>query len=402
VTDHAVDTLAVGDNVQLEILRVAHGGHCVARLDGRVIFVRHTAPGEVVRAVITEIRKGGKFVAADAVEIITASPARINPACDAAGVCGGCDWQHLKLPYQRELKTAVLREQLVRMAGIAEDDPLLETVEVKQLPDDFDGLGWRTRVEYATDRDGRTGFRKHSSNDVVAVGSCPVAVPAIASDGICNVPWQADSEIRAIATSTGEVEIIPAAVRTNPVLHETVGTYQYRVHARGFWQGHRSAPAAFISDVLRLGGIKTGDHVIDLYAGAGLFSLPIAAAVGPGGRVDCVEGDPQAVKDLETNVRNHPTVSVDRASVDGWLAKTRIKRCDVVVLDPPRTGANREVVERIAKLDPRTVVYVACDPAALSRDLAIFADHGFHPVEISAWDAFPMTHHFETVVKLAK
>ena len=395
------ESLAVGDIVELTIDRIAHGGHCVGRVDGQVLFVRHTAPQEVVRAQVTGLGKGGKFAFADAIEVLAASTHRITPACPYAGECGGCDFQHLDLGYQRELKRLVLIEQLVRLGKIDADSALLKTLTVEPMSSTDSGLNWRTRMEYATDSRGRIGLRRHGSNEVVTIDKCRVAAEEIATDGVTNRPWQANTEVRAVVTSTGERQVVAEGLDENPILREQVGENTFNVFTRGFWQAHRSAPTVFTDTVLRLAKLKAGDHVLDLFAGAGLFSVPMLQAVGAGGRVDAVEGDPGACKNLRSNVRAYPNAAAHVGSVDKWLAKSGLSRCDVVVLDPPRVGAGKVVVERIAKLKPRTVVYVACDPAALSRDIAYFGERGYRVDSIEAFDAFPMSHHFETVVSLS-
>ena len=397
-----MDTLEIGDVVEVSIERVAHGGHCVGRVQGQVLFVRHTAPGETVRAKITSIGKGGKFAFADCEEVLTSSPQRITPACRFAGECGGCDFQHLNLSYQRELKTAVLVEQLTRLGKLPVDHPLLSGLHVQALSADETGAGWRTRMEYATDARGRIGLRKLGSNDVVTIDRCLIAADEIATDGVTNRPWAANSEVRAVVTSTGERQLTIEGSEENPILREKVGDNTFSVFARGFWQAHRRAPEVFTESVMKLAGLKQGDHVVDLFAGAGLFTVPALSAVGAGGRVDAVEGNPAACKNLRSNTRAFPNAAAHVGSVDTWLKKSGLSRCDVVILDPPRVGAGKEVVARIAKLKPRTIVYVACDPAALARDIAYFGELGYSPHAIEAFDAFPMSHHFETVVALTR
>ena len=181
------DTLDWTDRVlDLDVGAVAHGGHCVARVrvdDGRerVVFVRHALPGERVRAVVTE-DGGGAFCRADAIAVLDPAPGRVEPPCPwaRAGGCGGCDWQHADGPTQRALKTAVLREQLQRLAGVERD------VTVEELPGGL--LGWRHRVRLAIDDDGRAGLRAHRSHDVLPIADCPLVPP-----GELPPSWSSDS-----------------------------------------------------------------------------------------------------------------------------------------------------------------------------------------------------------------
>jgi tRNA/tmRNA/rRNA uracil-C5-methylase (TrmA/RlmC/RlmD family) len=391
--------IEIGDIVELEVSSVAHGGHCVARLDGRVIFVRHTAPGEKIKAEITAFARGGRMAFAETVEVLTPSSHRVTPPCSYAGVCGGCDWQHLDVDYQRQLKTDVVVEQLTRMGKLDAAHPALRDFQVKALRSPETGLGWRTRVGYSTDTRGRAGFHKHSSDEVVAITKCIVAADEVADDGIMNVPWAKNAQIRAVVTSTGEVAVLADADTANPLLTEKVGDLEYRVSAHGFWQAHKDAPAVFSAEVLRLADVQAGDHVLDLYSGAGLFTLPLAQAVGAGGRVEAIEGDRRAAKDASHNAKNFENIVVHNAGVSQWFSQSRLKTCDVIVLDPPRTGAGAVVINKMVRLSPRTIIYVACDPAALSRDVVLLNDRGYFLEEITGWDAFPMTHHVESIAK---
>ena len=389
-------TLEIGSRHEIEIQRVAHGGHCVGRVGEVVCFVRHALPGEKVIVEITSIGKQNKFCFADVVEVLTKSEHRITPACKYAGVCGGCDWLHVDFSHQQKLKTDILKEQLVRLGKLDPDSQLINTISVKALPGDATGYGYRTRVEYVTDSRGRLGFRKHGSNEVVAVSNCKVARDEITGDGFTNVPWAANSEMRVVVSSTGEVVKIAETDSAEYRINETVGNFNYQVNAKGFWQAHTLAPKVFIDTVLDLLKPELGQHVIDLYSGSGLFTLPLAKAVGAGGRVESVEGDLKAASSLKRNTRNLANVLIYAMGVEKWFATSKLKKVDAVLLDPPRVGAGKTVINAIAKLRPSKILYVACDPASLARDVSYFAEIGFELREIRAWDAFGQTQHLET------
>ncbi|HLS45836.1 MAG TPA: TRAM domain-containing protein, partial [Ornithinicoccus sp.] len=181
-----VDGVPVGAKLVLDIGPVAHGGHCVARHAGQVVFVRHTLPGERVAAVVTEVGAGGKFLRADAVEVLRAAPQRVLPPCPWAGPgrCGGCDWQHVDLAAQRELKAAVVVEQFARLAGLDLAAHLGRPVVVEPVPGDDDGFNWRTRVEFAVGPDGRPGLRRHRSHEIVEIGDCLIADRRVIGTGV--------------------------------------------------------------------------------------------------------------------------------------------------------------------------------------------------------------------------
>ena len=392
----------VGEQVELVVGPVAHGGHCVARLDGRVVFVRHALPGERVRAKITDGGPGSRFLRADAVEVLLASPDRVVPPCPFAGPgrCGGCDWQHATVAAQRRLKALVIMEQLHRLAGVDRD------VVVEPLRDDDDGLGWRTRLQLAVAADGRPGLRRHRSHVVVPIDRCLIAHPAVDETGVLRRRWRGQDDIEVIIGAEGpplvvaDGQVEPRRPGRRAAVREVALGRRWRVSGSGFWQVHPAAADTLVSAVLRLLHPQRGEHGLDLYSGVGLFSAALALAVGDAGSVVAVESGVDAVADARRNLHDLPTVRLVEADVEEWLGRPGLPRTDVVVLDPPRSGARRAVVQRVAALHPRAVAYVACDPAALARDLAYFADAGYHLVELEAYDLFPMTHHVECIALL--
>jgi len=424
--------LAVGDEVEVDVTAIAHGGHCIARHEGQVLFVRHTIPGERVLARVTETGAGERFVRADAVAVLAASPDRVPPPCPFAGpgLCGGCDFQHVDLARQRALKTDVVREQLHRLAHLDHD------VEVEPVPGDADGLDWRTRVEFAVDAQGRAGLRRHRSHEVVAVDHCRIAAPGVDRLRITERLWPGVEAVDAVAPSVGEPLAIALPLDQGaevPVVHERVDatwsgpdgdwqliTGELAASARGFWQVHPGAARTFVEAVMTAADVRVGERALDLYAGVGLFAVALAHAVGTSGQVVAIESDAGAAGHARDNLADQPNAAVLTARVDDAFGVARPSRrgtakqrgsrprkpsrstlvptaADVVVLDPPRTGAGRGVCTEIAALRPRVVVYVACDPAALARDTAYLADLGYRPAGLRAFDAFPMTHHVECV-----
>jgi len=390
---------------------IAHGGHCVARLDGQVVFVRHTLPGERVRIHITERSKS--FLRADAVEVIEAAPGRVEAPCPYAGPgrCGGCDFQHVEPGTQRELLGDVVREQLRRLAGITWDGEV-EAVE----PEAFD---WRTRMQFAVDDAGRPGLRKHRSHEIVPVDRCLIAHPDLPD--VLGRTWDADS-VEAIVSSTGDTLLVTDASIPDEVeaavdgvvavdgtvrggrgaVTERVLAADFRVSGSGFWQVHPDAAATLVDAVIEAADVSDGDTVLDLYAGVGLFTTFLADEAGEDGVVLSVESDRGASRDARRNLHDFPQVrlvgeTVERALRSGSLGES----ADVVVLDPPRTGA-KKAVAGIVDLAPRRIVYVACDPAALARDLASFAARGYALEGLRAFALFPMTHHVECVAVLVR
>ena len=368
----------------LDVERVAHGGVCVAHADdGRVVLVRHTLPGEQVRVQVTEERRS--YLRADAVEVLRASPARVAPPCPWAGPgrCGGCDWQHVDLAEQRRLKAAVISEQLTRLAGIDRE------VVVAPVPGDEDGLHWRTRLRLATDGEGRAGFRRHRSHAIEPIDDCLIADRRADVAALVTRRWPPDVEVTVDVSAAGERAV---AVGAHPdTVTEHAAGRDWAVPVGGFWQVHVGAAEALATTVVELAAPQPDDRCLDLYAGVGLFAGALAPLVAG---VTAVESDRRAAAAARRNLADLPVVVVgDR--VDRWLRAPR--SADVVVLDPPRKGAGRDVVTRIAASGARSVIYVACDPAALGRDAATLSDLGYRLADLRAFDLFPMTAHVECV-----
>ncbi len=391
----------LGRVLEVEVGAVAHGGHCVARADGRVVFVRHALPGEQVRVEVTE-DNGGSFCRGDAIEVLSASEFRVEPPCPLAvpGGCGGCDWQHASPGYQRDLKAAVVAEQLQRLAGI-ERDVVVEALEGGPLD-------WRSRVRLVADGDGRAGLRAHHSHRVVALEDCPIAVPGELDDVLAR-RWRPGSEIEVTGDGDGGVHVrelstvrgkVRARQLAGGVAVQHAAGRDWRLDAHGFWQVHPAAASTLAAVVAEWAEAPAGGSAWDLYAGVGLFASVLASQVGSSGRVLAIESGRRAVADGEKNLADLPQVAWQAGRVEHVLADAA-KPVDVVVLDPPRKGAGKAVVESIVAGAPDRIVYVACDPAALARDLATFTSHGYGLTDLRAFDAFPMTHHVECVALLS-
>jgi len=416
--------VSVGTRVELDVGAPAAGGGFVARApDGRVVFVRHALPGERVVARITTATT--RYLRADAIDVVAASPDRVQPPCRFAGParCGGCDWQHIDVDAQRQLKAQLAAGHLAHLAGVH------RRVIVEPVAGDVEGLAWRTRVRFAVDRTGRLGFYRHRSHAVEVVDRCPVVVPEVSATGVMGARWPGATSVEVHAGRTspnrGETEssatvvarrrgrgapIRPvvepgtatAAVPMSPpgsVFREVAGRW-YRVSAGVFWQAHAGAPAALVDAVIQGLGPLPGEHAVDLYAGVGLFSGALATEVGPTGSVVAVEGAAAACADAGWNLRDLPQASVVRAAIDAeWVGRS-MGPVDLVVLDPPRQGVGPEMARALGRAHPRAVAYVSCDPASFARDLGTFLDAGMTIASLRAFDIFPMTEHVEQVAIL--
>ena len=387
--------LKIGDLIELTIEKVAHGGHFIARHDGAVIFVRHAIPGEKCTIEITST--GSSFNRADVVAVSEPSEFRVEPPCKhshRAG-CGGCDFQHISSAHQRTLKSHVITEQFSR---IAKKEITVEVEEVGQ------SLGWRTRAIATTNRNGKLGFYKSRSHSIAPVDNCLICVQGMNFSEISSRELKGDVRVEISASNTGERSIALAPTRGEEkarltegpaVLHEVVAGKTLEVSHESFWQSHIKAPEVLTAAVLDFAQLQPGEHVLDLYGGVGLFTAAIIDVVGDSGHVDLIEGSKVATEDARRNFSAFKNVTIATGDVAKLLP--RVSAADVVVLDPPREGAGKDVIALITALKPRAIVYVACDPAALARDTAYLEDHSYSLASLRAFDLFPMTHHIECV-----
>src|SRR5918997_2465217 len=411
-----------GREFEVTVGPVAHGGHCVAPHEGGGAFLRPTLPRERGVARVTEDRQPG-FCRADAVEVLEAAPDRVPRPCPHSGPgrCGGCDWQHVAHEGQLRLKAAVVREQLTRLGGLSGDEAVVRDLAVEELPGG--PLRWRTRARFAVDRTGAPGLRRHRSHDLVLLGACPTRGGA-AARAVLARRWPGAGAVDVAVDSTGTVTTTRLDRRGKPqstrVLRagedvpaepagraaRTAAGRDWEVEGTGFWQVHPAAADALTRAVAAFAGVRPGETVLDLYAGAGLFGGALAPAAGTGGRVVCVEADETACAAAEANLAALPQAEVWQGEVDAEGLTDLLAELgggpDVVVLDPPRAGAGAAVSRVLAAAGPRAVVYVACDPAALARDVAAFAGADYRLTGLRGFDAFPMTAHVECVALLER
>lgn len=395
------------ETMTVRIDRAATGGGVGRADDGRVIFVRHSLPGELVRVAVKE--STSSFYRGDAVEVLDRSPDRVTAPCPYAhpGGCGGCDLQHASSNAQRSWKAALVTEHLKRIAGLEMD------VEVTPAPGDVKGS--RTRLRCAVDEEGRLSLRAARSHDLVAIDACWIANDAFES--ALRSTWRglAEVELRAIGNgepfavarresergTTYELRSLTGAP-SEPSTHSRVAVrdHVFSVGPLSFWQSHRDAPSVLLESVLEFADVTAGDDVVDLFSGVGLFAVPLAKLVGPGGRVTAVESSSFAVRDARTNATGLKQLKVREWSVTPRSVNDTVREGSAVVLDPPRQGLAKGVAESLVRRRPRRLIYVSCDAATFARDLKIFLGNGFSLQQLRIFDLFPMTEHVELVASL--
>lgn len=389
---------------EVRIESLAAGGEGVARLaDGRVCFVAATAPGDRVRIELIEERP--RFTRGRVIELLAPGASRTDPVCAVFGSCGGCAWQHVEYAAQLEAKRAILRDALVRLGGLT----LPDEITLVPSPSPY-GYRGRTRVLV---QGGRVGYRRARSHVLCATERCPVLLAPVerALGELAAHPPATDGEWELVADATGRVRSTlladgaPAGRRrgargadaTRVTLR--AGDHALELSPQVFAQSNALLLPALVEAVLAAAG--SGRLALELYAGAGCFSLGLAARFA---RLVAVESDPAAARDLARNLAAAPAPGATalRERAEDVLARWREERPDVVVLDPPRSGMARGGAEALAALGARRIVHLACDPATLARDLATLVARGYVLRSLAGFDLFPQTPHVEALAVLER
>jgi len=402
-----------GKEVELDVTNIAHGGVAVARLDSRVVFVSDAIPGERVRARITEDSKKS-FWRAETLSVVTPSEHRREHIWAEASIdrdpsnrAGGAEFGHIDLAHQRELKRQVLVDSLSRFGRIDSD----ATVEALPGDDESRGTGWRTRVRLHVDESGRPGPFAARSHRVIPVTSLPLATAELSDAAPLGALFQGEEQVDVIAPSTGGARLIVGKQKPTTIT-ELVGDREFRLADGGFWQVHRGAAVALTEAVQSAIDDAIFDPSalnLDLYGGVGLLAAAVGDRFGPTTKITTVESDNRATDYAAANLEDWTGASAETGRVEHWIRKLGTDankitaarlRAATVVLDPPRSGAGKEVVEHLVRVAPAQIVYVACDPVALARDLGLFAERGYVLSGLRAFDLFPNTHHVEAVATL--
>ncbi|MCB1287884.1 MAG: class I SAM-dependent RNA methyltransferase [Mycobacterium sp.] len=377
----------------------ANGGSCVARHEGRVVFVRYALPGELVRVRVTSER--GSYWHADAVEVLEASADRIEPLCPIAGPDGAgcCDLSFAEPAALRRIKGQVVGNQLARLGGFTWEAPA-EPVGPGAA------VGWRTRARLDVAGDGRAGLHRYHSPELVADLRCAQWPDALIA-GLDGPRWRPGDHLHIVLDDTGRRHVTAVGPDRREVVQgardsvQRVGGREWRIPVTGFWQSHRDAAQTY-SDLVRQWAEGSGARrVWDLYGGAGLFAAALAESMGERGRVYTVDTVRSASASARAALADLPGVKVVSGSVRGFLAG-QSRGADIAVLDPPRAGAGRAVIDQVAGAGVPRVIHIGCEAAAFARDIGLYRAHGYRVERITAFDAFPLTHHVECVALLMR
>ena len=376
----------INDEIEVRCEKIAHGGFVVARHEKVVIFVRLALPGELVRARIVKSAPGKKAWFAEAVEILESSPHRVKPACQFFGPqgCGGCDFQHVEIDYQLKLKEEILIEQMSRLANLDVKD----LIESHQLdPKDYN---WRSKVRLAPDSNGKLGYRKFRSHDIMAIDKCLIAVDEINSKLESDLDLVFKYEQELINTSEGVLDLTD---REDHKITSIIHGVPFAHMASGFWQSHKQA-AEKLSELVER-NTESYESALDLYAGVAIFGRLLLERKKIKNLIS-VELDKVASSCAKDNLAKFSLAKALTISVEKYLSQSN-QQFDLILLDPPRKGIGERDAKKIAQLAKSKIIYVSCEPASLARDSRVLTQSGWRLSHLDLVDAFPQTHHLETV-----
>jgi 23S rRNA (uracil1939-C5)-methyltransferase len=389
------------------IEKLVYGGDGLAHIDGQVLLAPFVLPGETVS--VNPVKSGKGLLRAVSPELIEASPHRVTPRCEYFGSCGGCQYQHAKYDYQVEAKTAILRETLRRLGGVKPDG------EIPAITADPWAYRNRIQLHFA----GRaTGFHAQGSHDLREIDHCHISSPLLV-EAIRRIqkavkrdewpPFLRSLELFSNGTdlqlnildSTRPVaarffewckKFLPSLV-PGPLTYGALG-FDFRVSGGSFFQVNRFLIDALVNEVV---GDAAGDHVVDLYAGVGLFCLPLSRRFA---LTVAVERGLSAFRDLTFNIGQSGTAcEAKRTSAESYMSESGQQTPDLLVADPPRSGLGASVTSSILRMRPRRLALVSCDPSTLARDLRNLMG-AYRIRRVALVDLFPQTYHFETVMHL--
>ena len=388
-------SLAIGEILTLDIGNIANGGHFVARHDNQIIFVRHAISGETAKVKVTAINS--RFAFGDAVEILKPSKDRVPPPCQYSHPegCGGCDFQHINYDVQSDLKKEVLKDQFKRITKI-DISPEIITANPS------DGLHWRSRLNLAISENKKVGLRAHKSNSIIEINECLIALKEINKSDIFSANWDSEENLKISCSNTNQINIsqFNKSIIGPEKLTENVDNNEYTISPKSFWQSHINAPDLLLQQVMTEANIQQDEIVCDLYGGVGLFTLPISKLIGKNGQVHLIEMNDTCIEDANNMFEHIDNVFIHHGTVEQKLGS--VKKIDTIILDPPRNGVSKQVMNQMIEKKPHTIIYVSCNPSTLARDSKVLLDNKYSLNNIVGLDLFPMTHHIESVAAFRK
>lgn len=374
-------SLAIGDIITIDVGSIANGGHFIGKHNDQIIFVRHSLTNERANVKITAVNS--KFAFGDAIEILKKSIDRVNAPCKYAHPegCGGCDFQHIDPIAQLNLKKIVIQDQFKRIAKIEINPKIISN-------DSLGGLNWRTRLNLAISENKKLGLHVHKSNEIVEIDECLIAVEGINKSDIFNKKWENEDNIKISYSSENDMNISQLGKNLSGLdkLKEVVDDNKYYISPKSFWQSHKNAPHIILEQVLKFANIKAGQRICDLYGGVGLFTLPISKILGGNGEVHLIEMNRTCITDANEMFAETKNIFIHHGTVEQKLGS--IKKINTIILDPPRNGVSKQVINQMIEKKPQTIIYVSCNPSTLARDTKILTDNNYTLTNIVGLDLF--------------
>jgi len=398
---------------QVDLTSLVYGGDAMGRLpDGRAVFVPYALPGEKVRVRLIEEKKGHAH--ASLVEVLLPSPERITPHCRHFSDCGGCHYQHLPYERQLEIKRSILREQLKRIANLSEApvDPVVPS------PNPWN---YRNSLQFHLTADGKIGFQATDSRRVVVISECHLPEEALnetwpqlefeplaglervelrqgageelllilEGDADQAPEFQTEARLSAVYTSGGKMQLLAG----EEFIWMEVLNRAFKVSAGSFFQVNSRQAEVMVEHLLSILPLSSQTTVLDLYCGVGLFSAFMAPRVN---RCVGIEISPWTCDDFTINLDEYDNVELYVGAAESVLPGLEFK-ADMVVMDPPRSGVDKIVLDEVIRMQPVLIAYVSCDPATLARDTRRLLSGGYHLERVTPFDMFPQTYHIESI-----
>ena len=392
-------TYTPGEQLEVEVVKIIPNGLGLSFAEKLTVFVPLSAPGDLLRVELADIR--GRTAFARIVEVLRPGPGRREPPCEYYGDCGGCDFQHLDRETQLDAKVGIVRDCLKRIAGLGDGQP----IEIVACPEEF---GYRIRTQvHADPAVKRIGFYRRQSHDVIEARSCPILVEGLDQTiaGIREAfDWEtlAGGPVNIEAAFAGGMASVFSEELIEPVENVRFrnGETEYGFNAAAFFQANEQMVGPLIEAATE--GLS-GGLAVDLYCGIGLFAIPLAR------NFERVVGVESSASSYNFAVANAAAAGLSNAE----FVQSRVKNfivehtdlladADLVIVDPPRSGVKGAALKLLAEAAPRRFNYVSCNPSTLARDVRLLIDAGYSIEKFSVLDLFPQTHHVESVVRLVR
>lgn len=390
-----IEEVKVGDILRVNISTVAFGGDGIARIGSIVAFIPFTVDGDVVDVTVTEVKKN--FIRGELNKIIEPSPHRTSPQCKYYAICGGCQYQHISYDHQLTIKEGQVRESFQRIGKLT-DPPVRKIIP---SPAEYQ---YRGKAEFHCDiKRKKIGFMDVTGGTLVDIENCPLMDESI-NEELEKLRSKIHSEDGGRLRGRRCTLWSDTPYRADKYIMRRVMDRDLRIPYQGFFQANKALTDELVGSVLSITGSSPSEVILDCYCGSGLFALFLAKCTG---KVFGIEIDKRAVDCARHNFKynGYKNGQFLKGSVVDILEKIFISEkisIDMILLDPPREGCSREVLDRLSSLNPSKVVYVSCNPATQARDIEYLTERGFSLKVLQPVDMFPQTRHIEVVALLAR